>query len=86
MGFPPIIRSLVTFLVESHHASQTSDVGRLYAVIAAMEGVGSLVAGPGMAWAFRVGISWGRAWLGLPFAVAAFLFASVSVLVFRVKV
>ncbi|KAK3191539.1 hypothetical protein K4F52_002354 [Lecanicillium sp. MT-2017a] len=86
MGFPPIIRSLVTFLVESHHASQTSDVGRLYAVIAAMEGVGSLVAGPGMAWAFRVGISWGRAWLGLPFAVAAFLFASVSVLVFRVKI
>ncbi|TVY88574.1 Efflux pump, partial [Lachnellula willkommii] len=49
-GFAPIVRSLVTSLVESHHASKTSDIGRLYALIGVMEGIGNLVAGPGMAW------------------------------------
>lgn len=79
------MRSLVTFLVESHHANKTSDIGRLYALISVMEGIGSLVAGPGMAWAFRLGMGWGHTWLGLPFGFAAFLFALVAILVFSVR-
>ncbi|KAI0471545.1 major facilitator superfamily domain-containing protein [Xylariaceae sp. FL0804] len=86
MGFAPIIRSLVTFLVESHHASSTSDIGRLYALISVMEGVGSLVSGPAMAWAFGAGMELGRDWLGLPFGIAGLLFALVTVVVFRIKV
>lgn len=76
----------MTYLVESSHADQTSDIGRLYALISVMEGVGSLVAGPGMAWIFRLGISWGHRWLGLPFGLAAVLFALVSGLVFSIRV
>lgn len=85
-GFPPIIRSLVTFLVESHHTSNTSDIGRLYALISVMEGIGSLMAGPGMAWALRLGISLGPAWLGIPFAFAGTLFSLVSIAVFSIKI
>lgn len=84
-GFAPSMRSLVTFLVESHHASQTTDIGRLYALISVAEGVGSLAAGPGMLWTFSVGIGLGRSWLGLPFALAALLFGLVSALVFSIK-
>ena len=51
-----------------------------------MEGIGSLVAGPGMAWAFNLGMSWGKPWLGLPFGFAAFLFALVSVIMFSIRV
>jgi len=85
-GFSPIVRSLATFLVESHHANKTSDIGRLYALISVMEGIGSLLAGPGMAWAFRIGMSLGQGWLGLPFGFAAILFALISVVVFSIKV
>ncbi|KAI1846331.1 hypothetical protein JX266_007536 [Neoarthrinium moseri] len=85
-GFPPVARSLVTYLVESHHESRTSDIGRLYALISVMEGVGTLLAGPGMAWAFRWGMSLGPAWLGIPFGFSSILFALIAVIVFRVKV
>ncbi|SPJ87783.1 uncharacterized protein FTOL_12252 [Fusarium torulosum] len=85
-GFAPTMRSLTTSLVESQHPNATSDIERLYALISVAEGIGSLVAGPGMAFAFRVGMSWGKVWLGLPFGFAALLFALVSVIVFSVKV
>ncbi|KAI1360575.1 major facilitator superfamily domain-containing protein [Xylaria arbuscula] len=85
-GFPPIIRSLVTLLVESHHESQTSDVARLYAIISVLEGIGSLLAGPGMAWAFRWGMSLGESWFGLPYLFATILFAIALVTVFSIKV
>ncbi|KAG9240674.1 major facilitator superfamily domain-containing protein [Calycina marina] len=83
MGFVPIVRSLVTYLVECHHAS---DIGRLYALISVMEGLGSLVAGPGMAWAFRLGMSMGEWWLGLPFGFATLLFLAVSIVVFSIRI
>lgn len=85
-GFPPIIRSLVTYLVESHHESRTSDIARLYALISVLEGIGSLVAGPGMAWAFRWGIGLGEGWLGLPYGFAALLFVLALVTVFSVRI
>jgi hypothetical protein len=84
-GFASTMRSLTTSLVESRHPNATSDIGRLYALISVAEGIGSLVAGPGMALAFRVGMSWGKVWLGLPFGFAALLFALVSFIVFSVK-
>ncbi|KAF4957186.1 hypothetical protein FGADI_3251 [Fusarium gaditjirri] len=85
-GFAPTMRSLATSLVESRHPNATSDIGRLYALISVAEGIGSLVAGPGMALAFRLGMSWGQVWLGLPFGFAAFLFTLVATVVFSVKI
>ncbi|ETS80881.1 hypothetical protein PFICI_08410 [Pestalotiopsis fici W106-1] len=86
-GFAPSVRSLVTSLVEQHDVDgSSSDVGRLYALISAMEGIGSLVAAPGMAWAFRYGMSLGEEWLGLPFGLATALFALVLIIVFSVRI
>ena len=86
MGFPPLARSLATSLVESRHPDKTSDIGRLYALISVMEGIGSVLAAPGMALAFRWGISLGGPWLGAPFGLAAVLFALVSVIVFSIRI
>jgi len=76
---------MITTVVESHHASKTSDIGRLFALISVMEGLGSLVAGPVIAWIFTLRLGFGRNWMGLPFAAAAVLFAVVSQVVFFVK-
>lgn len=51
-----------------------------------MEGIGNLVAGPGMSWAFRIGLSLGKGWLGLPFGFAAILFAVISGIVFSIRI
>lgn len=86
-GFPPIVRSLVTSVVKSHHASTTSDIARLYTTIAVVEGIGSLVTGPAMAFTFRAGMSLGGgAWLGIPFLVITLLFGSTAVVMFWIKV
>ncbi|KAJ9498436.1 hypothetical protein H2202_006123 [Exophiala xenobiotica] len=85
-GFAPTARSLVTSLVEFHNVETTSDIGRLYALISVMEGIGALVAALGMSWALRFGLRLGQAWLGLPFGFAAILFALVAVITFSIKV
>lgn len=85
-GFPPVMRSLTTSLVELQNDGHASDIGRLYALIGIMEGIGNLVAGPGLAWAFNLGMSWGKAWLGLPYALATALFACICVIVFSVRI
>lgn len=61
-------------------------IGRLYALISAMEGFGSMLAAPGMAVSFRVGISLGDKWMGLPFGFAAVLFAGVAGVVWSLRV
>lgn len=85
-GFTVVIRSLATAAVETTSQSNTSDVARLYTLMSLMAGIGNLVAGPGMAWVFRMGIKLGQAWLGLPFAIAAVLFLVITPVVFMVRV
>lgn len=38
-----------------------------------------------MALAFRVGMSWGKVWLGLPFGFSDLLLVLVSIIVFSVE-
>jgi hypothetical protein len=84
-GFPLVVRSIITTLVVTNQTSTTSDTGRLYAVISVMEGLGTLVAGPTMALAFRWGLRLGENWLGLPFAVATGLFVGIAPVVFVIR-
>lgn len=72
--------------MESHTDSQTSDVGRLYALVSLAQGIGALIAGPGMAWAFRAGLKLGKTWLGLPFGIAAIILFLISPIVFMLRV
>ncbi|KAL3469727.1 major facilitator superfamily domain-containing protein [Aspergillus californicus] len=80
-GFFVFARSLVTQLVTPAQRST------LYAAIAVMQSVGSLVAGPLLASLFRAGLTMGRDKMGLPFLVAgALVFVGVgAVSVIRVK-
>ena len=65
-AFTSLCRSLITTLVDKQH------VGRLYSVIAMVETVGGLIAGPSLAGFFALGLKWKGLWIGLPFfAVAA---------------
>lgn len=84
-GFTPVLRSVTTSIVELQQTSQTSTIGRLYALIGIMEGLGNLAGGPSMAWAFVTGMGWGSAWLGLPFALATLLFVIVSLVLIRIQ-
>lgn len=65
MGYMPAVRSLATSFV---HADQVS---RLYAVIAVIQTVGSMLAGPLIAGAFSWGVDLGGAWIGMAFIATA---------------
>ncbi|PQE32712.1 major facilitator superfamily transporter protein [Rutstroemia sp. NJR-2017a WRK4] len=60
-GYLPLARSLMTRLVDQRHT------GRLYAAVAFVETIGKLIAGPGLAQLYIVGLRLKGAWAGLPF-------------------
>lgn len=73
-------------MVESDSSNKmASDIARLYSLISVAEGVGSLLAALSMSWTLRLGISMGPMWLGLPFGLAAILFAFVAIIAFGIK-
>jgi MFS-type transporter involved in bile tolerance (Atg22 family) len=78
-GYNALIRSILTSLVEQHH------IGTLYNMIAVIETVGQIFAGPLLSGTFRQGMNMGGAWIGLPFIVAGGLFATAAVVVFSVR-
>ncbi|KAI0446875.1 MFS general substrate transporter [Xylaria telfairii] len=70
IGIGPLCRSLISSLVEP---SQTSQV---FTIVSIVEGIGSLPAGPFLAWTFSLSMRLGGLWLGLPF----FLLGSLAFL------
>ena len=62
------------------------DIGMLFAVIAVMEGLGAMLAGPLLAGIFEWGIENGEPWIGLPFIASAFIFAIVTVVTFMINI
>ena len=68
-GFAPAARSLVTTFCHQDEA------GLLFSALAVTQSIGGLVAGPLLTLSFRWGLSLGREWTGIPFALVAGLFA-----------
>jgi sugar phosphate permease len=68
-GFSPAARSLATTFV------QQDEAGLLYSTLAITQTVGELIAGPLLALSFRLGLSIGSQWTGIPFALVAGFFA-----------
>lgn len=68
-GFSPAARSLATTFVQQNEA------GLLYTTLAITQTIGGLIAGPLLALSFRLGLSIGAEWTGIPFALVAGLFA-----------
>ncbi|TGO27295.1 hypothetical protein BPAE_0044g00300 [Botrytis paeoniae] len=60
-GYVSITRSLITTLVDRQHK------GQLYAAVAVVETTGRLIAGPGFAQLYIVGLRLKGIWVGLPF-------------------
>ena len=60
-GLSPACRSLITNFVESQQTT------RLYVMIGFMESIGSIYAGPALAWLFATGMRLNGVWLGLPY-------------------
>lgn len=51
-----------------------SQIGTLNTTIALVQGIGSMIAGPLLASAFREGMTLGGTWMGLPYMMGAILF------------
>lgn len=62
------------------------DIGMLFAVIAIMESLGAMLAGPLLAGIFEWGIENGEPWIGLPFIASALIFAIVTIVTFMISV
>jgi len=67
VGLGSLTKALVACYVDEAHTS------RLYTLTGMVETVGSLFAGPTLAWAFEAGLKLGGAWQGLPFFYVAIL-------------
>lgn len=78
-GYGPSVRSVLVLVAGQEH------IGSLFSAISVVEIVGSLIAGPSMAAAFRIGLRWGGAWLGLPFFGASGLLMGAVVIMFGVR-
>ncbi len=83
-GYTPTARSLSTSIVDATYTGPTSDIARLYAVISVTEWIGSLIAALVMSYSLSIGIRWGQEWPGLPFGIAAVLFAITAVISFSI--
>ncbi|KAI0409170.1 MFS general substrate transporter [Xylaria palmicola] len=60
-GLSPLCRSLISNVVRPDQTSQA------FTIVSIVEGIGSLPAGPFLAWAFSSGMRLGDFWVGLPF-------------------
>lgn len=70
-GMSPLSRAVLT-----HHV-RPDLTSRLYVLVAVVEAVGSLFAGPGLAWCFSLGLARRGAWTGLPwFYISALCFVA----------
>jgi hypothetical protein len=79
VGFPSAARSLITSLVHP------DEVSRLYAFLAVIETVGSLIYGPVLSRAFGWGMDLGGLWSGMAFFICAILFAVVGLPIWLVR-
>lgn len=76
IGVEPAMRSL---LITTARGSGT---GVLFATLQVILSLGIVVSGPLIAATFRLGLHWGRAWLGLPLLMSGAIVAPTAVILF----
>ncbi|KAK0386787.1 hypothetical protein NLU13_6623 [Sarocladium strictum] len=77
-GTTLLARSFLASLLQPH------EVARAYSVVSMVEMIGSMLGAPALAAIFNLGLSWGRAWIGLPFIVIGLLSAVFTAVMFAV--
>ncbi|PBP21250.1 hypothetical protein BUE80_DR007861 [Diplocarpon rosae] len=60
-GLAPLSRALIPAFVDPQHTS------RIYTLVGMVESLGTIVAGPSLAYFFTKGMQWEGLWLGLPY-------------------
>lgn len=78
-GYDSSLRSLLIALAGEQHTAM------LFTAMSVLQNIGMLIAGPLMAWAFRVGLRWGGVWIGLPFIATGCLLSCAACIVFGVR-
>ncbi|KAI1940411.1 hypothetical protein LOZ58_003201 [Ophidiomyces ophidiicola] len=78
-GFIPLCLSLISTLVEPHHAA------RLYSIVSLISMAGALVGGPVLAALFNWGLSIGSKWTGLPFFGTGILHVFVAIAINSIR-
>lgn len=78
-GFSSALRSLVTSLVHP------DEVSRLYALIAVVDTIGTLLYGPVLSRAFGWGLDLGGPWTGMFFIVVAAIYIVIGLPVWLVR-
>ncbi|KAF2107682.1 major facilitator superfamily domain-containing protein [Lophiotrema nucula] len=74
-GYAAAMRSISIHIVGGQ---SSPDIGRLFAVIAIIESMGTMVAGPTLSGLFQWGIDHGEPLIGAPFFFAMFIFVAVT--------
>ncbi|KAJ2965840.1 hypothetical protein NQ176_g10426 [Zarea fungicola] len=62
--------------------ARDSGTGVLFATLQVVLSLGIVVSGPLIAATFRLGLHWGRAWLGLPLLVSGAIVAPTAIVLF----
>jgi MFS family permease len=82
-GFNAAMRSIAIHIVGGQ---SSPNIGRLMAVIAIMESIGMMIAGPLLNNSFQWAMVLGEPWLGLPFLASALVFGSMTFLMFLISI
>ncbi|KAK0625798.1 major facilitator superfamily domain-containing protein [Immersiella caudata] len=79
VGYTFMIRGLMTSLAGG------KDIGLLYSSIGFVEAVALMSAAPFYSYLFKIGMSWGGRWVGLPYLVAGVILVGAAFLVGGIK-
>ncbi|KAF2279648.1 MFS general substrate transporter [Westerdykella ornata] len=82
-GYNAALRSVSIHVVGGQ---SSPDIGRLFAVIAIVESIGVMIAGPALAAIFEWGIELGEPWIGIPFLATAAVHGAVTFVTFIISV
>jgi hypothetical protein len=82
-GYNAAMRSIS---IHAIGGQSSPDVGRLFAVIAIFEALGSMIAGPLLAEVFEWGIRTGEPWIGVPYLLSAAIFGVVTAMTWFISV
>jgi len=82
-GYSAAMRSTAIHVVGGQ---SSPDIGRLMSVIAIVESIGIMIAGPMLNKALEVGIEMGEPWVGLPYLGCGVVFGVITVITFLISV
>jgi hypothetical protein len=82
-GYNAAMRSVSIHVVGGQ---SSPDIGRLFAVIAIIESVGVMLAGPLLAHIFEWGMDLGEPWIGMPYLASAGVFGITTIATFIISV